>query len=812
MDRPFRTVLGALTVLTLLSPAAAQAVTDDVSETNFQINATVGADTITIDDGALGDGRIRVSVNGGEPIEFKNKTNVTVFGLGGDDAITVSNTQTADGLARMTVNAGGESGDAVALGSANYSGATFFIDGGTISDTDAAAEVTATSFGVRTTDAVGSVAAPIGVSVANLEVDSGADQFVRASSAVRVGSVSGDDPTTAAVEPELTGLHASGTGRVGLFAHGITLNDTDAPGFAMVRADGGGAGLISVGSDNDVVALADRDAISTPAGEIIVRSDRDIKLGTEDVGLDNDVRASATLFMSASRDITIDGFSDLASDDFGHNTGGLLWLQVGRDINVSDAQGSDAPLSAQGSAGAPVLLDSASVSLTAPSAAAVSSSSGGVTVSADKLGIAGDSGVTADSDASLRSRTSGRAVDLGSDTDASATALEISDSELDRLFAANAVIGGGGSAGTLTVTKPVDAANAPELTIVAGGGGVAATGSGSVDDTTVRFREGTSSSRMWRVRPATVEGVPYNASGRLLVEGGPGADRFEVQASPTTPYAIDGNNPGTNPGDALHYDTEGRSTGGDSTPPDGQITSPGFQPVDFQEIESAFVGDDFDDDGFVDGGDNCERVANAGQADNDGDALGDPCDPDDDNDGLADTAEGPAGTDPLVADTDADGASDGADNCKTVPNADQADADGDGRGDACDDPPAPRPSTPAAPVLSSGLKLSHLRVRLHRGKVRLVLSCAGDAGASCKGRLRLQATSLARRPRAAGRDGASSAFDIAVGTRKTVLADVPAASRRQLDRRGRAVAYAVIDITDATGATTRRRVALTLVD
>jgi len=419
----------------------------------------------------------------------------------------------------------------------------------------------------------------------------------------------------------------------------------------------------------------------------------------------------------------------------------------------------------------------------------------------------------------VRPATPGRAIDLGSATDASASALEVSDGELDRLFTQNALVGDG-PAGTLTVTSPVDAANAPELTIMAGQGGLAATGSGSVNDTTVRFREGTSSSRAWQVRASGVEGVPYNASSRLRVEGGSAADRFEVQASPTTPYTIDGNNPGSAPGDAFHYDTEGRTTGGDSTAPDGQITSPGFQAVDFQEMERAFVGDDFDDDGFVDGGDNCEQNANPDQANTDGDAQGDACDADDDNDGVSDTVEAAGGTNPLVADSDADGRNDGADNCATVANADQADADGDGRGNACDDTPFPPPaanqptppSNPVAPVLTSSLRLSHLRVRLSRGKVRLVLNCAGDAGASCRGKVSLLASSLSRRPRPAGRSGKSTAFDIGAGKRKTVLVEVPATTRRQLDRRGRAVAYAVIDVTKPDGGTTRRRVAITLVD
>jgi subtilase family serine protease len=55
--------------------------------------------------------------------------------------------------------------------------------------------------------------------------------------------------------------------------------------------------------------------------------------------------------------------------------------------------------------------------------------------------------------------------------------------------------------------------------------------------------------------------------------------------------------------------------------------------------------------------------------DTDGDGIGDACDPDDDNDGILD----------------------GVDNCRIVPNPDQADTDGDGIGDACDPTPGNTP-------------------------------------------------------------------------------------------------------------------------
>ena len=169
-------------------------------------------------------------------------------------------------------------------------------------------------------------------------------------------------------------------------------------------------------------------------------------------------------------------------------------------------------------------------------------------------------------------------------------------------------------------------------------------------------------------------------------------------------------------------------------------------PLDPGPPEFSGCPDDSDGDGVLDGSDNCPNDPNPDQADTDADGKGDACDPDDDNDGLPDSYElahtcldqvapdaladpdtdglnnvdefdigtdpcnpdtdndglldgvevsgfGPFGTDPLDSDSDDDGHLDGADNCpksfheetgQSGFNPDQADLDGDGKGNVCD--------------------------------------------------------------------------------------------------------------------------------
>jgi hypothetical protein len=151
---------------------------------------------------------------------------------------------------------------------------------------------------------------------------------------------------------------------------------------------------------------------------------------------------------------------------------------------------------------------------------------------------------------------------------------------------------------------------------------------------------------------------------------------------------------------------------------------------------------DVDGDGVRDENDNCVNVRNGDQRDTDGDGPGDACDSDKDGDGFANDADScppianpdqsvnPCAEDPdgdsvptfqdncfdvpnrdqrnndsrdepadgqqgdaCDPDDDEDGEFDTADNCPTVYNPDQTDADSDGRGYLCDADDTPQPGT-----------------------------------------------------------------------------------------------------------------------
>ena len=176
----------------------------------------------------------------------------------------------------------------------------------------------------------------------------------------------------------------------------------------------------------------------------------------------------------------------------------------------------------------------------------------------------------------------------------------------------------------------------------------------------------------------------------------------EEDNCPANPNPNQANTDGDSLGDVCDIETcDGIDNNGDGLSDEGFPDSDGDGLADCVDTCPQDASNDVDKDGLCANLDNCPTVSNPGQANTDGDSLGDACDtetcdgldnngdgsidegfPNQDGDALADCVD----TCPQDAanDADADGLCANVDNCPTVSNPSQSNSDGDALGDACD--------------------------------------------------------------------------------------------------------------------------------
>lgn len=520
--------------------------TDSVPEATFTVNGTAGPNVITLDNGTSpADGLVRISIDGFEPIEFSNKTNVIINGLGGSDTFLIGVTEKPTGLASLTVNTGNDVGDTINLSTMFLTGTAIRLNNtaGPINDTNGmGANIRGASLAMDAGTGIATSDNPLSIEVASVEaktVTGGISLINVAFLPVQVGGVTADLP----------GLNVVTSGDVRLTSFGsITLADTDGPDIVKSGSTSGDVTLVATFGSANIVATVDRDAVTAPRGSIFMQASGDISLGLGGTDFDNDVRASGNVTLIAFRDVLVDGFSDVSSDDFGQGTGGDLIVTATRNISVTQTTGDDASMGANGNASGDVILTTGAdglLNLDADAPSIVFSNTGDVTINADRFNLGAGSTIDVNLGVVTISPVSAsRVIDLGSATDVQANTLEISDTEFDRIDTPSLVIGSPAQTGNTRVTAPISPAFATSLTLSTRGYVYGA--GGSITETTFRLTDNSIIGKEFGLTSTTFTHdsgtgpIGYTAT-NFIFDGGGASDLFNVESTIlTTNYQLNG--------------------------------------------------------------------------------------------------------------------------------------------------------------------------------------------------------------------------------------------------------------------------------
>jgi len=329
---------------------------------------------------------------------------------------------------------------------------------------DPDADIIAGSVALAAQTGVGTVANALETQAANLvaETDTGGIN-IRNFGDVIVGNVPADP----------TGLAVGTSGNIDLEVHGsITLTDAlVGPSGATVSAGStsGNVVLNAIGADSEISAVAtNHNAVHAAAGNVNLTAGGNITLGNFG-NTNNDVRADGNVTIDTGGRFRADSACDVVSDAFGNATGGDVTITAARGIFLAgDDFNNHAMIGAAGNGGGNVILNAGVgffLSLSAPSpSVGVFATTGDVTANADKVAIFDQSAIVAAfGKITVRPQTAGRGMRLGSAADG-VTHLELSDNELDRLFAPSLVLGGS-STGPISIVASISPDNANSVTI-----------------------------------------------------------------------------------------------------------------------------------------------------------------------------------------------------------------------------------------------------------------------------------------------------------------------------------------------------------